>query len=122
MRRNIFSLLARSLLPLLAATLVAGCLFHTKEEAEDGGTIGGGTLELDGFPIGADGIDPAPAADGGSSAEVEDWCELLIECVCEQLSDDAYDDCMDLAESSSDQECQALIENYYSECLEDGMS
>jgi hypothetical protein len=114
--------LARPLLVALASlALATGCLFHTKEDADDGGVIGGGTLELEGFPVAAEGIDPSTSEeeDGGSSSGVGEWCQLFIDCVCEEMPSSAYDDCVATAEDYTESQCQETIETYFDQCLED---
>jgi hypothetical protein len=113
--------LARLIIVLASVALVSGCLFHTKEEADDGGVIGGGTLELEGFPVDAEGIDPSieENEDGGSSSDLGPWCQLFVDCVCEQMPSSAYDDCVETAEEYDEDQCQDTIETYFEECIED---
>ena len=120
MRTKINHTIVWALLGLLAAALTTGCLFHTKEDSEDGGVLGGGTLRLEGFPIGAEGIDPAATEDdGGPTSNVGEWCQLFIDCVCEMMSSDYYDECVEYAESATESICQQVIEDDYSMCIED---
>jgi hypothetical protein len=102
-----------------AALLLAGCLFSIDAKPEDGGVIGGGNVFLVSAPFEEEGVDPPDSDEDTDSYDFGPYCSALVECVCSELDPDEYLQCVeDVAELDED-ECEAILEANYEECLPD---
>ncbi|MDD5308727.1 MAG: hypothetical protein PHU25_15525 [Deltaproteobacteria bacterium] len=105
------------------ACLATGCLATTDDKfpgyCDDAGDSEGchnltaGDMTLKDFQVGAPGMDPP----GASSSTDRDYCQIMLDCVCEYLSGTDYDTCVAQASSWDEIDCETFLEDSFPECL-----
>ncbi|MFO8071405.1 MAG: hypothetical protein R6V85_05975 [Polyangia bacterium] len=112
-------------MPVLFATLSlalpAGCIHDTDEASDDPHSLGVDVLDLESAPWFEEdgGIDPF---DTDQDTSYGYWCELLIECYCEDYGSSwEYEECVEsmseqVSEMTEDS-CRQQIEEYFPGCV-----
>ncbi len=93
--------------------ILSGCLKTDPGNSDGGVELKPGTLFLQNYPVSAQGIEPPDDADG--------YCVVLAGCMCDGATD--FDSCvdsnLDALENVTDEQCLTMIEEYYSNCIDD---